>query len=76
MKPSAYLINTARGDIVVEEDLIKALENNQIKGAGLDVYLNEPSVPDKLKKFKKCFFVTTPWKRYRRNKRGYGFKGL
>ena len=57
MKPSAYLINTARGDIVVEEDLIKALENNQIKGAGLDVYLNEPSVPDKLKNLKNVFLL-------------------
>ena len=57
MKPSAYLINTARGDIVVEEDLIKALENNQIKGAGLDVYLNEPSVPEKLKNLKNVFLL-------------------
>ena len=55
MKSSAYLINTARGDIVVEEDLIKALENNQIKGAGLDVYLNEPTVPEKLKNLKNVF---------------------
>ena len=59
MKPSAYLINTARGDIVVEEDLIKALENNQIKGAGLDVYSNEPSVPDKLKNLKMFFCYHT-----------------
>ena len=57
MKSSAYLINTARGDIVVEEDLIKALENNQIKGAGLDVYLNEPSVPEKLKNLKNVFLL-------------------
>ena len=57
MKSSAYLINTARGDIVVEEDLIKALENNQIKGAGLDVYLNEPSVPDKIKNLKNVFLL-------------------
>ena len=57
MKSSAYLINTARGDIVVEEDLIKALENNQIKGAGLDVYLNEPTVPEKLKNLKNVFLL-------------------
>ena len=57
MKSSSYLINTARGDIVVEEDLIKALENNLIKGAGLDVYLNEPTVPDKLKKLKNVFLL-------------------
>ena len=34
MKESAYLINTARGDIVIENDLVKALKDNIIKGAG------------------------------------------
>lgn len=42
MKPTAYLINTSRGDIVIEEELIEALQNNVIKGAGLDVYDKEP----------------------------------
>ena len=57
MKSSAYLINTARGDIVVEEDLIYALENGIIKGAGLDVYLKEPEVPQKLKQLKNVFLL-------------------
>lgn len=42
MKPTAILINTARGPIVNEADLIAALEQNEIAGAGLDVYAQEP----------------------------------
>ncbi len=42
MKPEAYLVNTARGAIVDEEALIKALETKQIKGAAIDVYEIEP----------------------------------
>jgi len=42
MKPSAYLVNTARGPIVDEEALVRALIDKRIAGAGLDVYENEP----------------------------------
>ncbi len=42
MKPTAYLINCARGGIVVEEDLIKALNGDVIAGAGIDVLEVEP----------------------------------
>ena len=42
MKPGAYLINTSRGPIVVEADLIAALRAGKIAGAGLDVYDEEP----------------------------------
>ena len=44
MKPSTYLINTARGDLVDEDALINALENQRIGGAGLDVYQREPDI--------------------------------
>lgn len=44
MKRSAFLINTARGDVINEDDLIKALDNGQIAGAGLDVYVGEPNI--------------------------------
>ena len=57
MKESAYLINTARGDIVVEDDLVKALKDNVIKGAGLDVYQKEPEVNEELLKLKNVFLL-------------------
>lgn len=46
MKPSAILINTARGGIVNEADLAEALKNHQIAGAALDVYDPEPPAQD------------------------------
>lgn len=49
MKPSAYLINTARGEIIDEKAMIEALKVGRIAGAGLDVYTQEPDVnPDLL----------------------------
>ena len=42
MKPTAYLINTARGELVVEEDLGNALKQGVIAGAALDVFNKEP----------------------------------
>ncbi|WVQ70488.1 hypothetical protein IAR50_000007 [Cryptococcus sp. DSM 104548] len=48
LKPTAVLINTARGPIIDELALIQALKENKLAGVGLDVYENEPKIPREL----------------------------
>jgi len=48
MKPSAYLVNVARGPVIDEKALVKCLQEKRIAGAALDVYENEPALSEGL----------------------------
>lgn len=58
IKPSAFLINSARGGLVVEDDLVDALEQGKLAGAALDVFENEPHVNPRLLRCDKV--IVTP----------------
>ncbi|MEK6932609.1 MAG: D-glycerate dehydrogenase [Nanoarchaeota archaeon] len=58
IKDNAYLINTSRGKVIDEKSLVKALKENKLAGAALDVYENEPNLISGLKELKNV--ILTP----------------
>lgn len=57
MKSTGIFINISRGEVVDETALIDALERGAIAGAGLDVYENEPQVPERLRALENCVLL-------------------
>ncbi len=57
LKSEAILINTSRGPVVDETALVTCLKERCIRGAGLDVYENEPQVPEALKRLDNCVLL-------------------
>ena len=50
MKPSAYIVNTARGEVIDENTMAQMLEKGELSGAGLDVFEHEPAVNPRLRR--------------------------
>jgi glyoxylate reductase len=54
IRKDAYVVNTARGEVIDEETMIKLIEAGDIAGAGLDVFEHEPAVSPKLVRLAKA----------------------
>ncbi len=84
MEPDAIIINTARGPIINEIDLIRALQNNKIAGAGMDVFEDEPlPIDSPLRSMDKCILSSHStngsrffWEKVHRNSLNRLYEGL
>lgn len=76
MKESAFIINTARGEVIDEQALIEALQNNRIAGAGLDVYEKEPTLYDGLKQLDNAVLLPHLGSATAETREGMGFRVL
>lgn len=76
MKPGAFLINTARGEVVDEQALAQSLWFGTIAGAGLDVFEREPAVPDALLNADNLVLLPHLGSATRETREGMGFRVL
>jgi lactate dehydrogenase-like 2-hydroxyacid dehydrogenase len=72
----AIVVNTARGSIVVDEDLIAALKSGKLAAAGLDVFNNEPNIHPEYRKLKNTFLLPHIGSATRETRDGMGFRAL
>ncbi|CAM6114151.1 unnamed protein product [Calypogeia fissa] len=67
--PEGYVMNVSRGQVIDEAELVSALKESRIAGAGLDVFEHEPQVPHELMKLDNCVLQPTmpvvPWRTIR-----------
>jgi lactate dehydrogenase-like 2-hydroxyacid dehydrogenase len=76
MKPDAFLINTARGDVVDEAALARAVRDGVIAGAGLDVYEREPLVHADLLDLERVVLLPHLGSATREAREGMGWKAV
>ena len=76
MKPTAYLINTARGAIVDEDALIAALRSGKLAAAGLDVYKNEPDIHPGFAELDNAFLLPHVGSATKETRDAMGFRAL
>lgn len=74
MKKDAFLINTARGEVIDEPALINALKNEKIAGAGLDVFVNEPNINPSLAKLRNLVMLPHLGSATRQTREAMGFR--
>jgi lactate dehydrogenase-like 2-hydroxyacid dehydrogenase len=73
MRPTAVLVNTARGQVVDEQALVRALANKQIAGAALDVFEHEPKVSEELLEMENVVLTPHIGRGTRRTREAMGF---
>ncbi|XOV81945.1 MAG: 2-hydroxyacid dehydrogenase [bacterium] len=76
MQSHAFLINTARGDIIDENALVTALKERQIAGAGLDVYEHEPALPGGLAAMEQVVLLPHMGSGTRQTRQAMGLRAL
>ena len=76
MRPGAYLVNTARGDIVDDDALIAALQSGRLAGAGLDVFRGEPNLDPRYRTLENVVLLPHLGSATRETRDAMGFRAL